>query len=155
MQKKKLLLTMQKKETKGEVNQFRKYNPEFGSSWIINISISYYNDNLALSKFLEDCSNKTEILSSYKNKKRPYAIKFKNPVFDHFAILLEEEQYVWLLDYRSKILEKLLNGDDSNPWAVIDKYNFNLENFPLPQWTLQRLPQILDEENLKALTIKI
>jgi len=144
-----------KKEIKGEINPFRQYDPEFGSSWIINISISYYNDNAQLSKFLYDCTNKSEILSSYKIKKRPHAIKFKNPISNHFAILLDEEKYLWLLDYRLNLIEKLLDDNNTNPWAIIDEYNFNLENFPLPQWTLGLLHQILNEEDLNFQSISI
>ena len=144
-----------KKEIKGEVNQFRQYYPEFGSSWITNISIYYHNDNLALSKFLDDCTNKQEILSLYKLNNKPHAIKFKNPVSDCLAVLLDDEQYSWLLNYRSKLIGKILNNHNANPWAIIDEYNFNLTNYPLPYWTLGRLYQILNDENFNLQSISI
>ena len=144
-----------KKEMLNDISPNREYKIDLGTSWLINLSISFYDENLELSLFLDNCLNKSEILTLYKKNKKPHAIKIKNPISNFFAILLDEEEYSWILNYRTSLLQKLINDNKKLPWEMIEIYNFQLEYCPLPQWILPRLYQILNEEDFINLTISL
>jgi superfamily II DNA or RNA helicase len=134
--------------------QHRGSSPEIGTTWITNVSIIFQSSRTLLQEFLVDCSNGTEILKEFERSPKPFAIKFKNPISLHHGLLLDNDQFNWVISYLQG-LEEQLQTDDSCHWITVAAYNSSQNKCLIPIWALSQLHQLLDPEQREALTLNI
>ena len=124
------------------------------STWLHNVSIRLSRASSRLEEFLQDCANKHQVLEQFQQNHLPFAVKFKNPITQYHAILLDEKQYHWILKYLVE-LDSSLQTDMDNQWLTVAKHNVELTSCPLPIWALNQLHQLLDPEQKEVLILNI
>ena len=129
--------------------EHRGISDDNSTTWLHNVSFKYNNSKNKLIEFLDDCSNKEEILRDYKVSNKKFVIKLSNPIALKFAILLTLEDYEWLETYLTHLTKSLKEDMNKLQWDVVDNFNNTLSNYPLPLWTISRITELLDHETRK------
>lgn len=132
--------------------QHRGETPQKGTTWLVNISFVFQTKRTILHEFLADCSNGPEILAAFEQSPKPYAMKLKNPISMHHALLLDDQQFDWISSYLATLNERLAT-DQNTQWKIVMNYNVDQNECPVPLWVLGQLHQLLIIENRKRLLI--
>jgi superfamily II DNA or RNA helicase len=124
------------------------------TTWLHNVSFTYDDRNIQFQEFLKDCVNAEDIKGAQTSSNAPYVIKLSNPISLYFAILISEDQFLWLQGYLSELLERL-RKNGCLPWVEINSHNCELSECPFPTWSLQRLYELLQDSAVERQILKL
>lgn len=133
--------------------QNRGQSPQTGTTWLVNISVVFQSKRTILQEFLADCSNGPEVLTEFERLPKPFAIKLKNPLFLHHALLLDDQQFKWISSYLVALNERLATAENAQ-WKVVMDHNADQNECLIPLWALDQLHQLLSLENRGRLLTK-
>lgn len=141
-----------KSELQGHPERQRPYQPNLGTTYLININLKQYAVTSEADAFLDDCLNKALMQTEMLNQTFYAFVKTRLPLGMFEAFALSRTQFDWIKNYLAEARELIESTEYIDSWQNIAALNNDLETIPIHQRLFAQLGQLIESNNFNLQT---